>query len=330
MLFSCKKIIFHIIFQMLLNIKIMKNLLKIWKVSWIHFENPDRQELLEIWETYDLHEIILDDIVEYWVQDKIDTYDNHIFTVFHFPKYDERKKRYISNEFSIILGKDFIITITSHKTNHIEKIRDEYLAETKTTEDPEKYKISPYYILYKIIDVMFDKTLKLLWSNNKDIMHLEEEIFENEWLNKKLLEELMIKRRNLVFLKHLFIPQNELISELQKTIEKFFQWQLDLYFEDLLYKLDKIDNQINILTKNISSLSDIYNSLMNIKLNSLIWMLTVLTLIIWTMTLIAWLYWMNVKIPLWDNPNAFYFILIWTWVLSLVLFYFFKKKGFID
>jgi Mg2+ and Co2+ transporter CorA len=44
-------------------------------------------------------------------------------------------------------------------------------------EDPEKYKISPYYILYKIIDVMFDKSLKILNKVNKDIVELEEEIF---------------------------------------------------------------------------------------------------------------------------------------------------------
>lgn len=172
--------------------------------------------------------------------------------VFHFPKYEEKQRKYVSNEFSIILGKNFIITITSHKTNHIEKIREEYLEETKDLEDPEKYKISPYYILYKIIDVMFDKSIKTLLKNGKDIMMLEQEVFTNTGIkNKKLLEEVMIKRRNLVFLKHVFIPQNELISELQKTIEKFYDGQLDLYFEDLLYKLDKIENQINILTKNI-------------------------------------------------------------------------------
>ncbi len=305
----------------------MKNLLKIWKVSWIHFENPKKSELLEIGELYDLHEIILDDIVEYWVQDKIDTYDNHIFMVFHFPKYDEKQKRYISNEFSVILWKDFIITIPSHKTNHIEEIKEEYIKETKDLDDPEKYKISPYYILYKIIDVMFDKTLKLLNSSNKDIANLEEKIFSNDGLNKKLLEELMIKRRNYVFLKHLFIPQKELITELQKTIEKFYDGQLDLYFEDLLYKLDKIENQINILTKNVSSLSEIYNSLMNIKLNSLIGTLTVFTLIIWSMTLIAGLYGMNVKIPLWDNPYAFYMVLWLTFILSGSLFFYFRKKG---
>ncbi len=308
------------------NLCDMKNLLKIGRVSWIHFENPKKSELLEIGETYDLHEIILDDIVEYGVQDKIDTYDNHIFMVFHFPKYDERQKRYISNEFSIILWKNFIITITSQKTNHIEKIREEYLEETRDLEDPEKYKISPYYILYKILDVMFDKTLKILTKSTKDIMLLEEDIFSNEWLSKKLLEQLMVKRRNLVFLKHLFIPQAELIAELQKTIEKFYDWQLDLYFEDLMYKLDKIENQINILTKNISSLSEIYNSLMNIKLNSLIGTLTVLTLIIWSMTLIAWIYGMNVHLPMAESPSAFFIISGIMIILSLVLFLFFKKK----
>lgn len=105
----------------------MKNLLKIGKVTWIHFQSPKKSELLEIGEEYDLHEIIIDDIVEYGTQDKIDTYDNHIFMVFHFPKYDEKQKRYISNELSIILGKNFIITITSHPTSHIEKIKEEYL-----------------------------------------------------------------------------------------------------------------------------------------------------------------------------------------------------------
>ncbi len=308
----------------------MKNLLKIWKVSWLHFENPKKQELIEISEKYDLHEIIIDDILDYWVQDKIDTYDNHIFMVFHFPKYDEKNKRYISNEFSIILGKNFIITITTEKTNHISKIREEYIEETKDLEDPEKYKISPYYILYKIIDIMYDKSIKILSKNSKDIISLEEQIFSNNWLNKKLLENIMIKRRNIVFLKYIFLPQNELITELQKTIEKFFDWQLDLYFEDLLYKIDKIENQISSLTKDLSSLNETYNSLMNVKLNSMLWVLTLLTIIIWSMTLIAWIYWMNVSLPLEGSKYAFLIIMLLMTIISWVLYLFFKKKWWFE
>ena len=49
----------------------MKHLLKIWTVNWIHFQNPTKDELLDIWEEYDLHEIIIDDIVDQTTQDKI-------------------------------------------------------------------------------------------------------------------------------------------------------------------------------------------------------------------------------------------------------------------
>lgn len=303
----------------------MKNLLDIWNVKWIHLQNPKRQELLEIWEQFDLHEIIIEDILEYGTQDKIDNYDNKVFMIFHFPKYDERQKRYIWNELSVILGKNYIITITSHQTNHIDKIREEYIQETKNLENPEKYKISPYYILFKILDIMFDKTLRLLTKSTKDIVTLEEEIFSKNGLNKKLLEEMMIKRRNVVFLKHLFLPQDEIILELQKTTEKFYDWQLDLYFEDLLYKLDKINNNISILTENLNSLSEIYNNLMNIRLNWIISKLTAFTLVIWLMTLIVWIYWMNVELPLSWNIYLFYYIIISMAFLSIWLLAFFKK-----
>ncbi|MDR2411979.1 MAG: hypothetical protein LBD88_05510 [Candidatus Peribacteria bacterium] len=45
--------------------------------------------------------------------------------------------------------------------------------EARESEDDEKYKISPYYILYMIIDAMYDKTLVILSKSNRDIMDLE-------------------------------------------------------------------------------------------------------------------------------------------------------------
>ncbi|MDR2640349.1 MAG: hypothetical protein LBC61_03345 [Candidatus Peribacteria bacterium] len=50
-----------------------------------------------------MHEIVIDDIIDLTTQDKIDVYDGHIFMVLHFPKYDDRNKRYESNEFSFVL-----------------------------------------------------------------------------------------------------------------------------------------------------------------------------------------------------------------------------------
>jgi magnesium transporter len=308
----------------------MKNSLKIWNITWLHFENPQKQELIDIWEEYDLHEIVIDDIIDLTTQDKIDVYDEHIFMVLHFPKYDEKNKRYENNEFSFVLWKNFIITITSLPSDNIERIRDEYQSEINESEDDEKYKISPYYILYTVVDVMYDKAINILTKSNKDILGLEKSVFWDNWTSKILLEEIMIKKRNIVFLKHNFISQWELLSELQSETEKLYEWQIDLYYEDLSSKLDKIENNIDIQFKNINSIMDAYNSLTNIKLNSILTKLTVFTFIIWINTLIAWLYGMNVSLPMENRQTAFFVIIISMIIMSFSLVWLFKKNWWFE
>jgi Mg2+ and Co2+ transporter CorA len=57
-------------------------------------------------------------------------------------------------------------------------MRKEYEKEITEKDEDEEYKISPFYILYKIIDVMYDKTLKMLNRSTKDITHIEEDLFK--------------------------------------------------------------------------------------------------------------------------------------------------------
>jgi magnesium transporter len=305
----------------------MKNTLKIWNITWLHFETPQKEELIDIWEEYNLHEIVIDDIIDPNTQDKIDVYDWHIFMVLHFPKYDKAKQRYESNEFSFVLWENFIITVTSIHSNNIERIIEKYKNEIEDIESDEKFKISSYYILYMVIDAMYDKVINILVKWNKDILALEKSIFEEKMTSKKMLEGIMIKKRNLVFLKHNFIFQWELLEELQGETEKLYKGQIDLYYEDLISKLDKVENNIDIQFKNTDSLIDAYNSLTNIKLNALLTNLTVLTLIIWVNTWVVGLYGMNVNLPMQEWQSAFLIILTSMIVMSFSLVWIFKKSG---
>lgn len=91
--------------------------------------------------------MIEEDILEPSSHDKIDVYDDCIFLIMHFPKYNERIWKYVSNEMDVILGKDFIITLTKYPTNNIDKIREEYEQEIhQDGEQAEEYKVSPFII----------------------------------------------------------------------------------------------------------------------------------------------------------------------------------------
>lgn len=297
----------------------IKNVLKIWKIRWIYLSKPNTHELEEVIKSLDLHEMVEQDIFEPSAHDKIDIYDDCIFLIIHFPKYNEKLGKYVSNEMNIILGKDFIITITKYPTNNIEKIRQEYEQEIKEEGDEaEEYKISPYYILYKVIDVMYDKILLGLNKFNLDLMEMEKQVFSKNFVDTDLLKKVLIKKRNTVLLKTIISPQEEILVELQKATANFYKGDLDVYFEDLEYKTSKILGYISIIHENIDSIGEIFNTLTNMMTNKNIGILTILTVIIWIMTMISGIYGMNISLPGQEHPWAF-FLLMWGMLIMAIL-----------
>lgn len=306
----------------------MKKILTLNKISWVHLVSPSKKEINELVANYDLHEIIEDDLRELHTQDKIDVYDDLIFLILHFPKFQKQNHKHYSNDFKIILGKNMLISISKHKTKTIEKIRAEYLEDIKKVEEEDKeLVISPYYILYRILDELYDKTLAGLRKFNTDLNHIQDEIFEWNIMQKTLLNDLLIKWRNAAFLRNIMEPQNEIIEELNKSTIKLHKWDLDVYFEDLEYKVDKIVNQITTLSEHTESLSNKYNTLVTLKTNSIMSVLTIVTVIVGLLTLITWFYWMNIRLPwqdLWSIGLIISSIMVF---LVLLLLFIFRKKN---
>jgi magnesium transporter len=176
----------------------MRTVLHFGNIDWIHLADPQKSELNQLVETYDFHELIQEDLFELTNQEKIDIYEEYMFIVVNFPKYNADIKKYFMNEFSVILGKNVIVTMTKFDTNHIQSIIKDYSVELQERQSDEDFKISPYYILYKVLDTMYDKSIKMLNKSTKDVIVLEEQVFRSNKLDKSLLEDLTIKKRNLV------------------------------------------------------------------------------------------------------------------------------------
>jgi len=253
----------------------MEKTVNFGKIKRIHLSAPSKEEINKLIKKHDFHELIEEDLIEMSTQEKIDVYEDYMFVVLNFPKYNADIKKYLLNEFSIILGKGIIVTMTRFETNHVKKIIEDYQQELKEREEDEDFKISTYYILYKVIDTMYDKTFIALNKSSRDVVAFEDQLFSSKRLETKLLENLMIKKRNIAFLKHAFLPHQEILEELHDVIPKFYKEDLDVYFEDLSSKNDKILNNIASSFENVESLSETYNSLMSIKTNFMISVLTI-------------------------------------------------------
>jgi magnesium transporter len=137
----------------------------------------------------------------------------------------------------------------------------------------------------------------------------------------------LIKRRNSIYLKHLLWPQQEVLEELQQAIKDFYKEEMDVYYDDLQYKFTKVQHAIYTIGENVESLANTYNALANMQTNSVISVLTVLTVMIGTMTLITGLYGMNVPLPGQGNVYTFVVILCFMLFLGIGGLLVAKRKG---
>ena len=300
--------------------------IKIWWITWIHLVDPDKKQIDKLVDKYDLHEIIEQDFLDFTTQDKIDTYDDCIFLVLRFPKFNTRTRKHFANHMHAILWKDFIITVTSHVTSNVEKIQNQYRKEVAEAEADEKFKLSPYYILYMIIDAMYDKIL--IWMNkfSQDLVKIEDDAMDANSITPETLSELLIKKRWAVLMKHIISPHSEILTELQTATMNFYEWDLDVYFEDLLYKTDKILSVVSIAHENTESLFDVSDTLTTIKTNKIISILTIFTVLLGILTWISGLYGMNVQLPAQNVVWVFWRLLGWMIGLTIITMVYFRWK----
>ena len=300
--------------------------IKIWKTTWIHLVDPDKKQIDKLVDKYDLHEIIEQDFLDFTTQDKIDVYDGCLFLVLRFPKFNTRTKKHFPNQMHAILWKNFIITVTSHITNNVQKIQDQYRKEIAEAEDDEKFKLSPYYILYKIIDAMYDKVLTWMTKFSQDLVKIEDEAMDQNSITQETLSELLLKKRSAVLMKHIISPHSEILTELQTATVNFYEWDLDVYFEDLLYKTDKILSLVSIAHENTESLFDVLDTLTTMRTNKIISILTIFTVLLWILTWISGLYWMNVDLPAQNYIWVFWWLLWWMMLIVVLTVVYFKRK----
>jgi hypothetical protein len=68
---------------------------------------------------------------------------------------------------------------------------------------------------------MFEKIFRSIDNIKKDLTILEKMVFEK--VNHKLINEIMIKKRNIIFLKHMFLPQVSVMRSTESNINKIFK-----------------------------------------------------------------------------------------------------------
>ncbi len=263
------------------------------KTKWIDIVNPSGDMVDELFNTYNFHELDRDAILEPNQTARVDTYDHYLFVVLHFPKYDPKTKRYLTNEFNIFIAKDYLITVRYYASQSFDKLQNQLEKASKKSQANE---FSSGTILYQIIDQMLDKAFRSLERFGKDLGQIEKSIFDSrKTISTNLIQEIMIKKRNIITLKHMIKPQIQAIKLLELRTKSMFSDTIEVYFENLDDKVQKIATDIELLQENIESIEGTLKTIFDLETNSTIKYLTIFSAFMLPLTLITSFFGMNIE-----------------------------------
>ncbi len=286
---------------------------------WIDALDPEESYIDEIFESYNFHKLDRDAIIKEHQYTRLDPYDDYLFLVLHFPKFNRETQRYITNEINIFVWKDYLITFHYYPSSTLDRVYEQYSERRKN-----KKLISTAFLLYDIIENFLDKTTKMLESFIRDLKTLEKQVFSTR--NTKTIQQIMIKKRNIITLKHMMQPQISVLKLIEFHMKQRFSDEVEFYFENLEDKLDKIFIEIQIIEENLDSLEDTLKSIFDLETNIIIKYLTIFSAFMLPLTLATSFFGMNTKVGYFSDTTIWLTLAITSLFFVGILFIYIHKK----
>lgn len=280
---------------------------------WIHVDHATSQDVQQIADITGLNTIDLMDCLDRFEIPRIEKISDHVIIFVRHPN-PEKESGLFTSTLTIILSKEYVITISPTHTN----IAKNFIEQNPklTTNQTAKFLI---HILLKITQE-FTLNIKRIRTSvlqqEKELSHIESEDITNLTINEENLNQ---------YLSALIPIRNVLESITSGKYTILHEKDQDL-LEDLLNASIQSEDLCSINLRSIRSLRDSYQILFTNQLNKTIKLLTALTIILSIPTMVASIYGMNVSLPLEKNPYAFIIISMFIVVVSIVSFYIFQRR----
>lgn len=273
-------------------------------VLWLNIHGLHQPEVLsEIGQRFKLHPLVLEDILNTHQRPKVDDYGDYLFIVARFFEYDADTLSVSSEQVSLILGRDFVLTFQERPTGNFSPIRERL----RQGQGLMRRQLADY-LAYALLDVVVDRYFVVLEQIGERTELLEDELMQKA--TPAVLQTLHQLKRETLTLRRAVWPLREIISQLSRNDGHFFQPTTLPYLRDVYDHTVHVIESLEAIRDLIAGMLDIYLSSVSNRLNQEVRALTVVAIIFMPSTLISGVFGMNFHaMPLLDNPVGFYFAL---------------------
>jgi magnesium transporter len=296
------------------------------KVVWTNIVDPTLHDVAALRRSYaNIHPLNLEDVTSHIERPKVDFQDEYLFVVVQFPKWDPVTRLTRGSEIDFIVTRGHLITVHDGVLKPLVA-----LFQRASTDEDERHKLlgsTAIHAFYQIIDRLVDYIFPILHKVENNIRSIEERIFDDV-REEVLIRDISLVRRDVYALRRIIRQQIPIFEQIERRRQTTTQdEEMEEYFGDLVDHIQKARDMIDEDAEVITSLSDTADTLLTHRLNGVIRILTVISVIFFPLTLLTGVWGMNVDLPLQDRENAFVIIsLIMAAIVTVMITYFRKRN----
>jgi magnesium transporter len=296
-------------------------------VSWINICGLKNIDMIEkICKLYDLHPLIIEDILDTEQRPKIDVFENYIFITMKLNLYDKDTKSLRIEQISLILGNNFVITF-QEKPSDVFKPAHERLLNSQNR----IRQLGADYLAYALIDTVVDNYFHIIEAIGDVIEDVEENVITDP--TPKTMRAIHTLKREIIYLRKSVWPLREIINNLQRKTSSLISEETDFHFRDVYDHIIQVIDSVETYRDLLAGILDLYVSGISNRMNEIMKVLTIFAAIFIPLTFIAGLYGMNfnhAKSPF-NMPElnwyfGYPFALGIMAIVAIVMLIFFRKK----
>jgi len=295
------------------------------KVTWTDIENPTNEDIQVLRRNFNFHPLDLEDCLSKIERPKIDEYDDYLFIVMHFPIYDRDREVSQSAEIDFFIGANYLVTVHDSRLKPLLQFFEDCRDYKQTRE---RYMgAGASRLLHSVIDKLVDYCFPVLTKVDRNIQTIEDEIFTENM--RQIVQRISVVRRDIIALRRIIKPQLPIVANLEHVDRPFIREDLDVYFGDIHDHLQKAWEILEEQRQVLEGLSETSESVISYRINDVMKLLTIISVMMLPLSLISSVYGMNVILPGENSPWAFLIIIGAMLVILLVMLMFFKKKSWL-
>jgi len=292
------------------------------RISWINIDGLRKNDVETICNHYGIHPLIIEDILSVDQRPKMDEVEGVLFCLLNMLYFNATKKTVETEQISILLGKDFVISFQEDASRDpFDSIRSKLkIAKSQIRQR------TPDHLVYSMLDLIVDNYFLIMEALGEQIEALEEEVVRRS--NTKSLARINQLRKELIVLKRNIAPVRDLVGNIIRSESELLDDRTTKYFKDvydhIIQAYDLSENYRDVMM----SMQDLYVSNVNLRLNEVMKVMTIVTCLLAPATVIGGIFGMNFDIiPYAHHTWGFYFAVSIMLIVPLIMLYIFKKRG---